>query len=138
MSNLLFSLLLYTAPAVLVGGFFAYRGKNTGLSWHPVEYALIFLAWPVMQLVAILFFGSLDQAMEASAFVRDWYVLFSIVGGVLGGLSLAARLMFRKVRLPGVVLTGLWALFLSIFNVQFDILIALVFGNARVRWLKSI
>ena len=125
MSNLLFSLLLYTVPAVLVGGFFANRGRSSGLSWHPIEYALIFLAWPVMQLVAIIFFGSLDQALEASAFVREWYVLFSIVGGVLGGLSLAARLMFRKARLPGVVITGLWALFLSVFNVQFDILIAL-------------
>jgi hypothetical protein len=125
MSNLLFSLLLYTVPAVLVGGFFVSRIKRAGLSLHPVEYASIFLAWPVMHLVAILFFGSLDQALEASAFVRDWYVLFSIVGGVLGGLSLAARLMFRKARLPGVVITGLWALFLSVFNVQFDILIAL-------------
>lgn len=119
------SLLLYTVPAVLVGGFFANRGRRSGLFWHPVEYALIFLAWPVMQLVAIIFFGSLDQALEASAFVREWYVLFSIIGGVLGGLSLAARLMFRKARLPGIVITGLWALFLSVFNVQFDILIAL-------------
>jgi hypothetical protein len=126
MSNLLFSLLLYTIPAVLVGGFFAYRGRRSGLSWHPVEYALVFLAWPVMQLVAILFFGSLDQALDASAFVRDWYVLFSIVAGFLGGLSLVPRLIFRKSRLPGLVLTGLGAVFLSVFNVQFDIFIALI------------
>jgi hypothetical protein len=125
MSNLLFSLLLYTVPATLVAGFLTARGKSSGLFWHPAEFALIFLPWPVMQLVAIIFFGSLDQALEASAFVREWYVLFSIVGGFLGGLSLAARLMFRKARLPGVVITGLWALFLSVFNVQFDILIAL-------------
>ena len=126
MCNLLFSLLLYTVPSVLVGGAVAYRGKNTGLSWHPVEYALIFLAWPVMQLVAILFFGSLDQALDASAFIRDWYVLFSIVAGFLGGLSLATRLIFRKSRLPGLALTGLGAVFLSIFNVQFDIFVALI------------
>ncbi len=126
MSNLLFSLLLYTVPAVLVGGFFAYRGKSSGLSWHPVEYALIFLPWPLMQLVAIIFFGSLDQALSASAFVREWYILFSVIAGFLGGLSLVPRLIFRKVRLPGLVLTGLGAVFLSIFNVQFDIFVALI------------
>jgi hypothetical protein len=126
MSNLLFSLLLYTVPAVLVAWFLAARGRSSGLSWHPVEYALIFLPWPLMQLVAILFFGSLDQALNASAFVRDWFVLFSVVAGFLGGLSLAPRLIFRKSRLPGPLLTGLGAVFLSIFNVQFDIMIALI------------
>jgi hypothetical protein len=95
------------------------------LSWHPVEYALIFLPWPVMQMVVAIFFGSLDQALDASAFVREWYILFSVVAGILGGLSLTTRLIFRKARLPGLALTGLGAGFLSILNVQFDILIAL-------------
>lgn len=126
MSNLLLSLLIYIVPAVLVGGIIVYRSSNTGISWHPAEYALIFLPWPMMQMVAIIFFGSLDQALNASAFVRDWYILFSIVAGILGGLSLAPRLIFRKARLPGAVITGLGALFMSIFNVQFDILIALI------------
>lgn len=125
MNNLVFSLLLYTAPAALVAGAVLYRARNAGLSWHPAEYALIFLPWPVMQMVAIIFFGSLDQALDASAFVRDWHVLFSIVAGVLGGLSLMTRLIFSKVRIPGVAVTALGAGFLSIFNVQFDILIAL-------------
>jgi len=126
MSNLFLSLLMYTAPAVLVGGIIVYRARNIGLSWHPVEYALTFLPWPVMQMVAIIFFGSLDQALNASAFIREWYVLFSIVAGILGGLSLAPRLIFRKASLPGLVITALGAVFLSIFNVQFDILIALI------------
>ena len=126
MSNLLLSLLIYIVPAVLIGGIIVYRSRNTGLSWHPAEYALTFLPWPVMQMVAIIFFGSLDQALNASAFIRDWYVLFSIIAGILGGLSLAPRLIFRKARLPGPVITGLGALFMSIFNVQFDILIALI------------
>jgi hypothetical protein len=126
MNNLLLSLLIYIVPAVLVGGIIVYRARSIGLSWHPVEYALTFLPWPVMQMVAIIFFGSLDQALNASAFVREWYVLFSIVAGVLGGLSLAPRLIFRKARLPGLVITGLGAVFMSIFNVQFDILIALI------------
>jgi len=126
MSNLLLSLLIYTVPAVLVGGIIVYRARSIGLSWHPAEYALVFLPWPVMQMVAIIFFGSLDQALNASAFVREWYLLFSIVAGILGGLSLAPRLIFRKARLPDLVITGLGAVFMSIFNVQFDILIALI------------
>ncbi|MDX8411556.1 MAG: hypothetical protein R8K46_06800 [Mariprofundaceae bacterium] len=125
MSSLLWSLLLYTVPAVLVGWTVVYRGKSAGLSWHPLEYALIFLPWPLMRMVAIIFFGSLDQALGQSAFVREWYVLFSIVAGVLGGLSLAARLIFRNARLPGLAITALAAGLLSIFNMQFDILIAL-------------
>jgi len=125
MSSLLFSLLLYIIPVVLVGGAVVYRGKNAGLSWHPLEYGLIFLPWPLMQMVAIIFFGSLDHALSQSAFVREWYVLFSIIAGALGGLSLAARLIFRNARLPGIAITALAAGFLSIFNVQFDILIAL-------------
>lgn len=126
MSNLFFSLLIYTVPAVLVGGAVVYRARSAGLFWHPLEYALIFLPWPVMQIVAIIFFGSLDQALNASAFIRDWHILFSMVAGVLGGLSLAPRLIFRKARLPGLAITGLAASFLAIFNVQFDILIALI------------
>ena len=126
MSNLFFSLLIYTVPAILVGGAVVYRARSAGLSWHPLEYALIFLPWPVMQMVAIIFFGSLDQALNTSAFVREWYVLFSIVAGILGGLSLAPRLIFQKARLPGLAMTGLAASFLAIFNVQFDILVALV------------
>jgi hypothetical protein len=126
MSNLLLSLLIYTVPAVLVGGTIVYRARSIGLSWHPVEYALTFLTWPVMQMVAIIFFGSLDQALDVSAFIRDWFVLFSIVAGILGGLSLAPRLIFRKARLPELIITGLGAVFMSIFNVQFDILIALI------------
>jgi hypothetical protein len=125
MSNLLLSLLIYTLPAVLVGGAILYRARSAGLSWHPVEYLLIFLPWPVMQMVVAIFFGSLDQALTTSAFIREWYILFSIVAGVLGGLSLAPRLIFRKARLPGLAITGLGASFLSILNVQFDILIAL-------------
>jgi hypothetical protein len=125
MSSLLLSLLVYTVPAVLVGGVVVYRAGGIGLSRHPLEYILIFLPWPVMQMVAVIFFGSLDQALSQSAFIREWYVLFSIVAGILGGLSLAARLMFRNARLPGLAITALAAGFLSIFNVQFDILIAL-------------
>jgi hypothetical protein len=125
MSNLFFSLLIYTVPAVLIGGVVVHRARRTGLSWHPLEYALIFLPWPVMQMVAIIFFGSLDQALNASAFVREWHNVFSIIAGILGGLSLASRLIFRKTRLPGLAITGLAASFLAIFNVQFDILIAL-------------
>jgi len=125
MSSLILSLLLYTAPAVLVGGAVVYRARGLGLSWHPLEYALIFLPWPLMQMVAVIFFGSLDQALSQSEFVREWQVLFSIVAGILGGLSLAARLIFRNARLPGLAITALAAGFLSVFNVQFDILIAL-------------
>jgi hypothetical protein len=125
MSNLLFSLLIYTIPAALVSRVVVYYARNTGLFWHPAEYVLIFLPWSVMQMVAIIFFGSFDQALNDSAFVREWHVLFSIVAGALGGLSLASRLIFRKTRLPGLAITGLGASFLSIFNVQFDILIAL-------------
>jgi hypothetical protein len=126
MSNLLLSLLIYTVPAVLVSVAVVCRARSTGLSWHPVEYALTFLPWPVMQMVAIIIFGSLDQALNESAFVREWHVLFLIVGGILGGLSLAPRLIFRTARLPGLAITGLGAGFLAIFNVQFDILIALI------------
>lgn len=126
MSNLLLSLLIYTVPAVLVAGTIVNRSKNAGLSWHPIEYALTLLPWPMMQLVAIIFFGSLDQALDASAFVREWHNIFSVIAGMLGGLVLAPRLIFKKARLPGIAITGLGAVFLSIFNVQFDILIALI------------
>jgi len=126
MSNLLLTLLFYTVPAVLVGGAVVYRASSSVLSWHPVEYGLAFLPWPVMQIVAVIFFGSLDQALNESAFIREWYILFSVVAGVLGGLSLATRLMFRRAKLSGPVITGLGACFLSVMNVQFDILIALV------------
>ncbi|MDX8390719.1 MAG: hypothetical protein R8M38_09535 [Mariprofundaceae bacterium] len=104
------SLLLYAVPASLVSGILMYVGyRKRQLSWHVGEYVLVYTPWAMATALAVFISGGLQEAMIEMAFPHGLYIFFSIVAGILGGISLLPRIIFHDAELGRLMMTSISA-----------------------------
>ena len=129
MSNLLLSILIYAIPANVIAVGIMFYGKRSGLNWHPIEYLLVYFPWALMQAMAVFIFGNLDAALKGTGFTDDMLVLFSVVAGVLGGVSLLPRLFFDQDKIHRVLVSSLSSGILATVYMKFVLLVAVFFAS---------
>jgi len=124
MNSYLISFILYAIPANLIAAAVVVAGsRKMQLRWHPVEYLLIYLPWLGFIALAEVIFGGLDTAPELAA-IRVFLLVFQSIGsGLMGGLVLLPRLVFRDSELQPLTITAISAFCVAVLYAKFRMLL---------------
>jgi|GEM_PF-5913595 len=129
MHLILISLLLYAIPANLTGAVIHHFCRQRQRRLYPFEYLLIYLPYALILLLATVTFGSFAAAVEGAGFAQGTMIFFSIVAGLLGGLSLLPRLFIEEKKLSAKVLTPLSSFLMGTVYLKL-IFLATLFSNS--------
>ena len=124
MNSYLFSLLVYAIPANVLAAAIMVAGRKRA-EWHVLEYGFIYLPWLLAMSLVIFLFGSLDAGLEQSGLATTMLKVFSVIGGLLGGLALLPRVFIKSSNNHRLLFMTLSASLASILFVKFILLIAI-------------
>ena len=130
MNSSLFSLLVYAIPANLLAATIMFAGRNRA-QWHALEYLFIYLPWLMAMALVIFLFGSLDAGLEQSGLATTMLKVFSVAGGLLGGISLLPRVFAKSSNKHRLLFMTLCASLTSLLFVKFILLISLLMQSSK-------
>jgi len=107
-----------------------YFERRKGQHCHPSEYIIIYLTWFMFVTLIGFIFHGLDAAFAEWKISTTFSIIFFVIAGILGGLSLLPKLLLMRRKVNPLIVTIVTSIIIAVTFTKFSVLVFLFTGDS--------